>query len=383
MKKFVALLLAMLLVLANVAALAEDPAVPSLRNVVTENDPAPAEGTPKYYFEKSYSIEGNTVFPTETLSFSVAAASGWTNPDSNTNVEVSDYTITKKENNKIPVTIYDPDDSHFTEVGIYKYTITESTTGTTHGVTYNAAPVNVVVYVKYNDAKTAKVIDTVQIFSAINEETKTKLDGVTNDYEVGTLTVDKTVDGALGDTTMDFVVTVVLNAGTKYVRNDITTEITDTEKAAVRENQAASGATEGWTGTKTITMTVRHGGSVTIKDIPSGVSYTVKEIKAVVDGTDTDLTYLTDKTASPNVQSAYKVSYGDTVAESISSSATGTIGSDEEQGQSLAASVSIKNEKDMPKPETGITLETLPYVLIMAIAVMGVVMLTLRKREEY
>ncbi len=382
MKKIVALLLAMLMVLANVAALAEDPAVPSLRNVVTENDPAPAEGTPKYYFEKSYSIEGNTVFPTETLSFSVAAASGWTNPDSNTNVEVSDYTITKKENNKIPVTIYDPDDSHFTEVGIYKYTITEST-GTTHGVTYNADPVNVVVYVKYNDAKTAKVIDTVQIFSAINEETKTKLDGVTNDYEVGTLTVSKTVSGALGDTTMDFVVTVDLDAGTKYVHNDITTEITDTTKARVKENQADSGATAGWTGKKTITMTVKDGGSVTIKDIPSGVSYTVKEIKAVVDGIEKELTYLSDKTDSPNSQSAYKVSYGDTVAESISSSATGTIGSDEEQGQSLAASVSIKNEKDMPKPETGITLETLPYVLIMAIAVMGVVMLTLRKREEY
>ena len=48
----------------------------------------------------------------------------------------------------------------------------------------------------------------------------------------------------------------------------------------------------------------------------------------------------------------------------------------------VADTVTITNTKDII-PDTGITLETLPYVLMMALAMMGLVALKLRKREEY
>ena len=48
----------------------------------------------------------------------------------------------------------------------------------------------------------------------------------------------------------------------------------------------------------------------------------------------------------------------------------------------VADTITITNTKDII-PDTGITLETLPYVLLMALAMMGLVALKLRKREEY
>lgn len=365
MKKFVAILLALLLALANVAALAEGLKLPDISGVVnSEGADAP------YSFNKSYTTTGTntSAFPAETLKFNVAVASGKTNPDS-TMISVADFTVEKQTNNVIPVTVPTPDATHFTEVGVYEYDVTE-VTGDGQAVDYFDETTDIIhvrVFIIYDDTKTdgSKKINYVQVWTEIEKDEKT--DDVENTFEVGSLTVTKEVTGALGDKDLDFTVTIDLEteSGMK-VYNDITIAAKDA-KATVVSDTTIDG--DGWTGKKTVTITVKDGGSVTISDIPAGVKYTVKETKAGDDA----IVMLDDSKDDPNNTAAYYVTYDGTMA--TDAGATGDIATS-------AAKVEIVNAKEMDIP-TGITLETLPYVLILAVAVMGAAVLVIRKREEY
>ena len=87
---------------------------------------------------------------------------------------------------------------------------------------------------------------------------------------------------------------------------------------------------------------------------------------------------LADNEASTQINaandlSAYYVEYG--TAKATAGPAEGEITKD-------GATVAVKNTKEITVP-TGISLEKLPYVLILAVAVMGAAVLVIRKREEY
>ena len=105
--------------------------------------------------------------------------------------------------------------------------------------------------------------------------------------------------------------------------------------------------------------------SVTFQDIPYGVTYTITEPEKEGQQTFIELDQQTD----PKY-------INDATAYTRDDDITGKI-------EKVTDSKTVKNTKEFTPPETGIALETLPYVLILALALMSAAVLVIRKREEY
>ena len=405
MKKFIAILLAMMLVLLNVAALADEE--PKTANILAENDKVGVTATPPVTLTitKSFSTVGDTALvPAHTIHFNVVPdhttdPAGRTFPETLTidpvtivegqtsgdaaegNIGAADLTI------KLPA---------YTETGVYWYKVYE-TDEHVAGVTYTypeTAPLYLKVTV-YNDNGTLKLggvalRPTADDGKTVDEETgeisydlTSKIDDVNNTYTAGELVIKKTVDGNMGDYTKDFVFDVTFtskgykyNETTEVANEDGTTTTTteektgnemvkstitvkDTGKAGAKFNDAAITdktvlSSDEWSGEKKVTVTLKHDQEVTFSNIPSDVTYTVVERDYASDGYTTE-----DNSTGTDSKTDRTVN--------------GTIASSKESAE-------FTNTKE-ETPDTGIALETLPFVLLMGIALVGVV--ALRRREEY
>ena len=210
-----------------------------------------------FTFTKDYvDAEGDAAatFPAETLSFTVTAAQG--NPD-NTMITVADQSV---EANLDEITVNVPS---YTKVGKYNYTVTE-VAGNTQGVTYSEVSFGVQVLVTYNSDHTALVATT----SFTTEEGDGKIEGIVNQYDLGSLCVKKTVSGNLADQNKEFEVDVTFTA-TKDVKSDITYIDGAETKTITAEAMADK--------TETVTITLKHDETVTFSNIPAGISYEVAE----------------------------------------------------------------------------------------------------------
>ena len=339
MKRIFAILMALMMVLVSAAALATEPesadppANTALNTASWTSDEFTFSGAGS--FSKVYDDADTGILPDETLQF-VATPDG-SNPD-DTNIAVEGYKATAKEGN---LTITVPS---YSKVGVYKYTIAE-TAGSSQGVTYSTDTVGLTVLVEYDYTNKKLRLATVGITKNASGQ---KEDTFTNKYEVGDLTVTKSVTGNLGDLDQYFDVTVTLTAE-KTVNSDITvTGGTDATATNVTVDK-------GWTGEKAVNIKIKSGETVTIQNVPKGVTYTVAEAAAhaAADANGAD--------GSKGYTVTYKGDNGTITA--------GTVASE------------ITNDKSMTV-DTGITLETLPYVMLMALAVLGFVALKLRRREE-
>ena len=278
-----------------------------------------------------------TTSPAETFSFTIAntsvtdAASGVTKENMPTPT-VGSVTYAAGEAGNAGtmtknVTITLPE---YTSVGIYTYTITP-TLGTNAGVTYWAKPIKLVVTVIEQNGKTR--------VAAVHteDEQEQKSDDITYTYSAGSLSVTKNVAGNLGDRSKEFNVTVTFTAPEAGVVNSTISYIVDGETktiapAAWKENTAS------------VQIALHHEETVTFTNIPYGVTYNVEEDSYKNDGYDT--TYSDNK--------------------------TGTIGK-------AADTVTITNTKGTDV-DTGIVLDSLPYILLIAVALVGVVAFTAKKR---
>ena len=355
MKKFVALLLALLLMLVNVAALADDPVTPDIRGVqqgsTTESTTGPA-------IQKTYETTGTStnVFPVETLEFEVTPGDNSypaVTVGSNNQIE-TDGTASIS----IPVTV--PAAATYGKAGKYHYTVKEKE-GSSQAVGYDSNKVfNVDVYVFYkveNNAVTNVLEQKVVIYSGTESEAN-KDDKFKNTYQVGSLKVGKVIAGNLADPNKLFDIKVTLTAE-KTVANDI--KISSDNGATIPADTAT--INKSWKGNKEITFQAKGGQSIVISDIPVGVTYTIEEVGSTK--------HLTEDTAELQIQNvndadAYYVSGEVKTANAVSKTAT------EE---------TITNKKDITIP-TGISVETLPYILILAVAMAGTVLLVIRKKEE-
>lgn len=244
----------------------------------------------------------------------------------------------------------------YTGVGVYSYTLTE-TDNKVAGVTYIGNIALKVTVVQNGDALQIAGIALRKADDATDTGANTKLDKFENTYKAGSLTVTKTVDGTMGDRSKKFPIDVVFTAPSdKKVTGTITYYAGETEKGTVAPGEEE----EGWTGSKTVSLELAHGETIQFDNIPDGVTYTVIEGDAI--------DHLETSKQDQSNPEAYKVDGEVTSATAI------TAGS--------VTPVTITNTKDIDV-DTGITLETLPYVLLMALAAMGFVALKLRKREEY
>lgn len=336
MKKILAILLVLMMVLVSVAALAAE------GDPVTETPDLHQEPTNDIVtITKKYTIEGDTaVNPADVLKFKVEGTKIENATDNAiqipaatiANVTVNKAATTASINIKLPT---------YTVVGEYYYTITEEDTGVA-GVTYLSKPITMKVQVFQGETG----LDRYVTFRIDNK----KIDSFENKYEAGTLTVSKTVTGSLGDRNKDWTFTVVFTAPDgDTVVGDITA--------------TASGATVpgGWPAadaearTATATFTLKHGQSVTFSNIPKGVSYVIKEAEANADG-------YTTKVGSADYVNA------DGFSGSIATSEDDT--------------AAFNNDKDV-EIDTGVALDFVPYVLIMALALAGFVTMKIRRREDY
>lgn len=153
------------------------------------------------------------------------------------------------------------------------------------------------------------------------------------------LTVTKTVTGKLGDTNKAFTFTITKADGASANIIDANVEISEADRAKVE-----------WKGNGQFTL--KDGASITFKNLPSG------EYKVIEDSyTHYETSYVVDSKTPENGQEARV-----------------TIGTD-------AKTLAFTNHCTLI-PDTGVLLDTLPYIVILAVVAGGVALLMLRKRRK-
>ncbi len=189
--------------------------------------------------------------------------------------------------------------------------------------------------------------------------------GILNKYSAGNLCVSKTVTGNMGDRTKQFDVTVTLNAPEdKTVLSEITYYIQDASG-----NPGEKKTIKGFEDSCVITEKLRHDEKLMINNIPYGVTYSVKEAdytSEAAGGYDAPEYTLNEKLTASNI--AGKQDDGST---SVNGEVLDT---DSEM-------VGIKNNKGM-QINTGLVLDTLPYIILLVVAAAGVVVMMMKKRAS-
>lgn len=314
-------------------------------------------GVAQILIEKLYQINGSDnaeLYPSETLTFTSTADES--NPDT-ANLTIDPLTVTGNTNQALTVNL-----PVYSQVGTYKYTIKETTEKEMQGVTYSSDAIAVTVLVTYNYAD--EKLDTQVVLSTAAPEGGNsdangdgKVDTFINCYDVGAMTLSKTVTGNLGDKDVYFDIEVTF-ASDKEVASVI--PITGGSHA---ENATAIAITDwteadgSWTCTKVFKL--RDSEMLTFKDIPAGISYTVEEDAKHGLGDD-----------------GFKVnSAADTDYTVTYEGESGII----ETGETAAAAVT--NDKST-SVDTGVLLDSMPYVLMITAAAAGLIVIFGKKRYE-
>ena len=226
----------------------------------------------------------------------------------------------------------------YTSVGIYTYKFNEKA-GTTAGVTYNDTPLYLVVSVIEQNGKIR--VAAVHCEGSHNPNAAGKTDEFTNTYKSGTLKISKAVTGNMGDQTKLFDVTVTLEAPSGETVNST---ITCSGGSYAGNTQTIAG---GWTGTKTVSIKVKHDDTVTFSNIPAGVTWEVEEANYTSEG--------------------YDAAIYSTQTESIAAGDVDTC--------------TITNNKNATI-DTGISMDSLPYIVIIALVAVAAAAFFMRRRRS-
>ena len=240
---------------------------------------------------------------------------------------VSGTTLTLNRNNAGVVTITCPT---YTTPGVYKYSITQ-TAGNSQGATYDDGTIGFEVLASYNAAGSVYIEKTG--LSLVNEAKK---DSFVNTFAFGELEITNHITGNLGDVNAKLPITVTLHAD-----KSVTTQISYSVDGG--SDKTLTGGT--WTGDRVVEIQgVSNGGTVLFKDVPAGVTYTISETG----------------------------SNGYTVT---ASPASGTVTA----GNRSTATVTQNKAADI---NTGINLDSVPYLVVLALVLFGFVILFLRRRRR-
>lgn len=219
-------------------------------------------------------------------------------------------------------------------LGVYTYKITEVVpTIKTAGTTYNSEPVYLVVTILRKEDSTKHYV------AAIHYETATggKTGKITNSYNAGQLSVTKQIKGNMADMSKKFKFTVKFTPaeGTKF---DTTVQIANDAASTNREYNPTANED----GTYTIEFNLGDDETATFTNIPVGTTYTVSENE---DGYTKEHTNVADGS----------IIGGDTDKDVWTNTLTRGI-------------------------DTGINMDSMPYILLLAVACMGLFVFISKKR---
>lgn len=319
-------------------------------------DPVEPESISGVEIKKVYSLLNNgTTSPAETFTFTVTneaveEAEGVTK-DSMPKLLYDDkaadeVTITYSEGgatitgNTQTATLTFPT---YTHPGIYTYKITE-TSGTTAGVVYDDNEIYVTATVTYNEAGNLEVSGlkyTNMSGTKITEES-----GFVNEYQAADLQVTKKLEGNMADKEKEFEITINLTAPADLTYQGIKWSIAGVDQT--NDITLTAG------GTVTQKVELKGDETVIFKNLPYGVTYTV-----------TEKDYTSDGYEKP----VYTVNEENRGTVSVSNEAI-----DEEKEE-----VIVTNRKGTDI-STGVTLDNLPYLILLALVILGVVFVVLRRR---
>lgn len=266
-----------------------------------------------------------TVNPAETFNFTVGTGvvngtgvSGVTAPAiEDFSIEFGQGVTEAFTNLKLP---------EFDHVGVYTYDISEAS-GDTAGMIYNTEVYKLQVTVFNDEDGGFKRVVT------LVDGNDVKTDTILNTFEAGELVVTKEITGnfSQSDDTFEVTVTLTPDEGKKLKEGPITVTGAFGETGNVVKNED---------GTVTVTFTVTHNSTVTIANVPYDVSYKVTE------------------------------DAGDYTA---------TFTGDNGEINKASQEVKIVNKLDT-RIETGVNLDNLPYILVLALVGVGLISFTVRKR---
>jgi pilin isopeptide linkage protein len=245
------------------------------------------------------------------------------------------------------VNIHLADGEAWTSVGVYTYSFSE-VNGNVRGVSYKSETMYVKVTV--TNAAAGGYEATYAVYTDGEPGKSTKNNSFTNTYSAGSLTVTKDVEGKLGDKNKAFTICVTLTNAKKdglTVKSDITITLPD---GSTQTLAASDWNTPYYT---VVDFDLKDGESVTLSNIPYGVVYQVDELDYSSEGYTT--TYEGENTAT------------------VRGMVRGTL-------DSASESAKVINTKD-PEIDTGISLDSLPYVMMLAIAGAGLVVFLAKKRS--
>lgn len=331
MKKFVAILLTLMLVLGIGAAVATE-ATPSTD--LTDHE------TVK--IKKVYKLEGAGTSPVETFTLKQVGDGTVTNGEATSAPALGTITgaafaegAATANGTTGEITVALPE---YTSVGVYEYTLQE-VAGTTAGVIYYGKTIKLVVTVINGENGKLRI-------AAVHTESEDeeKSDKFVNTYRAGTLNVSKTVTGNMGDKN-------------KYFEFDVT--LTGEEGKAYGESYVVSGGSKEVNNPASIkigektTFKLKHGDTLSIANLPYGVTYTVTEVDAK------------ENEKGVLMNGDYEVTKtGD----------SGTIGA---ASQTAAFTNTKTGEID-----TGVTTENLPYVLLIGFVVLAGAALLIKRKAH-
>lgn len=334
MKKFVAILLTLMLVLGIGAAVADEgPATPTTD--LTDH------GT--VTIKKVYKLVGAGTSPAETFTLEQVGVGRVTDGDATsapalgtiTGAAFNEGAATADGTTIGNITVALPG---YTNVGVYEYTLQE-VAGNTAGVIYYGKTIKLVVTVINGENGKLRI-------AAVHTESEDeeKSDKFVNTYRAGTLNVSKTVTGNMGDKN-------------KYFEFDVT--LTGEEGKAYGESYVVSGGSKEANNPASIkigektTFKLKHGDTLSIANLPYGVTYTVTEVDAK------------ENEKGVLMNGDYEVTKtGD----------SGTIGA---ASQTAAFTNTKTGEID-----TGVTTENLPYVLLIGFVVLAGAALLIKRKAH-
>lgn len=270
------------------------------------------------------------------------------------------------------------------KVGEYSYTITESTPAYPGVTPVDSTLTMKITVVNQLDEQKQPITNSYGYYVALyrdNKKVEAK-DAFKNSYDSKSLTLSKTVHGALADLNKDFTFTIKFTKDTGVDSNNLYmgpqvgtlgTNVSIKPEGAATTPLAVNTYLEL---DKPYTVSLRHNGSLELSNLPAGIKYEVFENGSKVSGSDVVLN--TTNTSGQNVKYVVTVEDADQNAVTFS----GITVSGQINKESPANVTTAFHNTNNAEPDMGVVLDNAPYIAMLAIVAIGGVALMLNKRRR-